>query len=57
MSNQKIEKKSVLDLIDDALEILKNSKSFFEIIIKGEKTNVIISKPASQEKEEKDESE
>ena len=43
--------KSVLDLIGDAIEILKNSHVFFEIIIKGRKTNIRITKPGEEYKE------
>jgi len=37
-------KKTVSDLIEDAVEILKSS-NFYKIIIKGHKTNIIIEKP------------
>ena len=50
MSNKEESKKSVLDLIDDASEILKDNKHFHKITIEGDKTNIII------EKDKKDES-
>jgi hypothetical protein len=46
-------KKSVLDLIDDASEILKDNEVFDEIIIKGKKTNIRIKKPDKKDEQRK----
>lgn len=45
-------KKSVLNLIENACEILKDSKVFTEIIINGDKTNITIKKPKEDERTE-----
>jgi hypothetical protein len=44
VENEKIVKKTLLDLIEDACEILKNSVNLLEIVIKGKKTNIKITK-------------
>lgn len=44
--------RSIHNLIDDAVEILRNSKSFYKIIIKGKISNIIIEKPKEDGKEE-----
>lgn len=51
MANNKQEKKtkSVAELIEDACEILANSKSFFKIVISGKKTSIKIEKPKENE--------
>jgi hypothetical protein len=50
MSVNKEQTKTIFNLIEDAVEILRNSKSFFKIIIKGEISNIIIEKPEEEEK-------
>lgn len=49
---EKNNEKSISDLIEDAVEILRNSKSFFKIIIKGRISNIIIEKPKEINKDE-----
>lgn len=50
--NTEINEKSIHNLIDDAVEILRNSKSFFKIIIKGKISNIIIEKPIEDEEKQ-----
>jgi len=45
-----IKDKSALDFIEDAVELLRKSKVFFQIVIRGKKTNIIIDKPKEKEK-------
>ncbi|MCK9429301.1 MAG: hypothetical protein M0R17_04805 [Candidatus Omnitrophica bacterium] len=45
-------KKSLLDIIDDLSELLKESHNFHEVIFNGDKTNIRISKPDKKEESE-----
>lgn len=47
-------KKSLLDVLDDLSELLKGNHNFYEIIFKGAKTSVKISKPEKEEDEIKE---
>jgi hypothetical protein len=47
--------KSLLDVLDDLSELLKVNHNFYEIIFKGEKTSVRISKPEKVEEIKEDE--
>lgn len=41
----------MLKLIEDISELLSSQNNITEVIMKGNKTNIIISKPEEQEKE------
>ncbi len=45
-------KKSLLDILNDLSELLKESHNFHEVIFNGNKTNIRISKPDKKEESE-----
>jgi hypothetical protein len=51
MDNDK-PKKSLLDIINDLSELLKESHNFHEVVFNGDKTNIRISKPDKKEENE-----
>lgn len=45
------DKKTILQLLDSLIELMQASNDFYEMKIKGHKTNIVITKPETESEE------